>query len=98
MERTGPDELEVTGLPATEIGDLAHALGVPVHHLAEVEQSLEHAYLSLTEDSVDYHGHDPPSRSRTEQPDEHRHRPRPHRPGRVEPDLERPLELDPRRW
>ena len=56
VERTVPDELEVTGLPATEIGDLAHALGVPVHHLAEVEQSLEHAYLTLTEDSVDYHG------------------------------------------
>ena len=27
-----------------------------IHHLADVEQSLEHAYLSLTEDSVDYHG------------------------------------------
>jgi ABC-2 type transport system ATP-binding protein len=57
VERTVPDELEVTGLTATEIGELAHALGVPVHHLAEVEQSLEHAYLTLTEDSVDYHGH-----------------------------------------
>ncbi|WP_153393678.1 ABC transporter ATP-binding protein [Ornithinicoccus halotolerans] len=56
VERTAPGELEVTGLPASEIGDLAHARGVPVHHLAEVEQSLEHAYLSLTEDSVDYHG------------------------------------------
>jgi len=45
--------------PATEIGDLAHTGGVPVHYLAEVEQSLEHAYLSLTEESVDYHGHAP---------------------------------------
>jgi ABC-2 type transport system ATP-binding protein len=58
VERTGPDELEVQGLSATEIGDLAYAIGVPVHHLAEVEQSLERAYLSLTEDSVDYHGQD----------------------------------------
>jgi ABC-2 type transport system ATP-binding protein len=49
----------VSGLPATEIGELAHALGVPVHHLAVVEQSLEHAYLSLTERSVDYHGRAP---------------------------------------
>ena len=56
VERTAPGELEVTGLPATEVGDLAHALAVPVHHLAEVEQSLEHAYLSLTEESVEYHG------------------------------------------
>jgi ABC-2 type transport system ATP-binding protein len=60
VQRTGPCELEATGLPATEIGDLAHALGVPVHHLAEVERSLEHAYLSLTEDSVDYHGQPAP--------------------------------------
>ena len=59
VERTGPGELEVSGLRATEIGDLAHTLGVPVHHLAEVEQSLEHAYLSLTEESVEYHGHAP---------------------------------------
>ena len=59
VKPTSADELEITGVPATEIGDLAHALGVPVHHLAEVEQSLEHAYLNLTEDSVDYHGHTP---------------------------------------
>ena len=57
VERTAlPDELEVTGLPAAEVGNLAHALGIPLHHLAEVEQSLEHAYLSLTEDAVAYHG------------------------------------------
>ena len=59
VERTAPGELEVTGPAADEIGDLAHSLGLPVHHLAEVEQSLEHAYLSLTEDSVDYHGRAP---------------------------------------
>jgi ABC-2 type transport system ATP-binding protein len=57
--RTTSAELEVTGLPAAEIGDLAHALGLPVHHLAEVEQSLEHAYLTLTEDSVDHEGRAP---------------------------------------
>jgi ABC-2 type transport system ATP-binding protein len=59
VQRTAPGELEVTGVAATEIGDVAHSLGIPVHHLAEVEQSLEHAYLSLTEDTVDYHGHPP---------------------------------------
>lgn len=36
-------ELEVTGQSAREVGDLAHTLGIPLHHLAEVEQSLEHA-------------------------------------------------------
>ena len=57
VERTGPEELEVTGWPASEIGELAHAAGVRLHHLAEVEQSLEQAYLQLTEDSVEHHGH-----------------------------------------
>ena len=59
VEETAPGELEVTGLAAGEIGEVAHRIGVPVHHLAEVEQSLEHAYLSLTEDAVDYHGRTP---------------------------------------
>jgi ABC-2 type transport system ATP-binding protein len=59
VERTAPDELEVTGVSATELGDLAYALGIPVHHLAEIEQSLEHAYLTLTEETVDYHGRTP---------------------------------------
>jgi ABC-2 type transport system ATP-binding protein len=59
VESAAPGELEVTGLAASEIGDIAHGLGLRVHHLAEVEQSLEHAYLSLTEDSVDFPGHTP---------------------------------------
>ncbi|WP_435770607.1 ABC transporter ATP-binding protein [Nocardioides sp. SYSU DS0651] len=56
VDRTGPDEVEVEGLAADQVGDVAHRLGVPLHHLAEVQQSLEHAYLRLTEDSVDHHG------------------------------------------
>ena len=59
VTRPGPDELEVSGLRASEIGDLAHAHGIPLHHLAEVEQSLEDAYLSLTEGSVEHVGHVP---------------------------------------
>ncbi len=55
VEATGPDELEVTGLAAAEVGDVAHRAGVPLHHLADVEQSLEQAYLSLTGDSVVHH-------------------------------------------
>ncbi|MFW5471210.1 ATP-binding cassette domain-containing protein [Knoellia sp. CPCC 206435] len=55
--RPAPDELEVSGLLASEVGDLAHEHGIRLHHLAEVEQSLEDAYLSLTEGSVEHHGH-----------------------------------------
>jgi ABC-2 type transport system ATP-binding protein len=57
VERTGPDEIEVDGLTAEAIGTVAHQILVPLHHLAEIQQSLEHAYLRLTEDSVEHHGH-----------------------------------------
>lgn len=59
VERVTAEELEVTGLAAAEVGDLAHAAGVPVHRLAEAEQSLEQAYLALTEGSVEHAGHAP---------------------------------------
>ncbi|MGA8045075.1 MAG: ABC transporter ATP-binding protein [Dermatophilaceae bacterium] len=62
VERVGPDELEVSGLAAPDIGDRACALGIPVHHLAEVEDSLEDAYLRLTEDQVEFHGRRRPER------------------------------------
>jgi ABC-2 type transport system ATP-binding protein len=42
--------------PRVEVGDLAHAIGVPVHELAEVGQSLEDAFVELTGSSVEFHG------------------------------------------
>ena len=59
VDRTAPGELEVCGLPAAEVGDLAHELGLPLHHLAEVEHSLENAYLALTDAGVEHHGRTP---------------------------------------
>ena len=59
VERTGADELEVDGLPTAEVGAAAHRVGAVLHRLAEVEQSLEQAYLGLTEDSVEHHGQAP---------------------------------------
>ncbi|MFQ6170586.1 ATP-binding cassette domain-containing protein [Oryzobacter sp. R7] len=59
VERTAPDELEVGGLPAAEVGAAAREVGATLHHLAEVEQSLEQAYLDLTETSVEHHGRAP---------------------------------------
>jgi ABC-2 type transport system ATP-binding protein len=55
VRREAPDLLSVEGATAAEIGDLALSLGVPVHHLSEVEQSLEDAYLQLTRDSLEHH-------------------------------------------
>jgi ABC-2 type transport system ATP-binding protein len=47
--------LTVVGLTAARIGDLAAFWRIPLHELAPVEGSLEDAYLSLTQDEVEYH-------------------------------------------
>jgi ABC-2 type transport system ATP-binding protein len=46
--------LEVTGLPSEEIGTAAAAAQITLYELATKGASLEEAYMSLTEDSVDY--------------------------------------------
>ena len=56
VRRIDESEAHVEGSSAAEIGDLAHAWGVPLHHLSDVEQSLEQAFLDLTSDSVEFHG------------------------------------------
>lgn len=56
VRRIDGSEAHVEGSSAAEIGDLAHAWGVPLHHLSDVEQSLEAAFLELTSDSVEFHG------------------------------------------
>ena len=47
--------------PRVEIGDLAHALGLPVHELADVGQSLEDAFVELTGSSVEFHSREHPA-------------------------------------
>ena len=47
--------IEVTGLTAAQIGDLAAATGVVLHELTPISASLEEAYLELTQDEVEYH-------------------------------------------
>ena len=56
VERHGPADLEVSGLAAAVVGTLAHEHDVPLHRLAEVEQSLEQAYLRLTEGALEHVG------------------------------------------
>jgi ABC-2 type transport system ATP-binding protein len=46
--------LDVTGLPASRIGDIASERGIAVHELTPTSGSLEDAYLALTGDSVEY--------------------------------------------
>ena len=47
--------LEVTGLAAPQIGELAAHERVVLHELSPVGGSLEDAYLALTQDEVEYH-------------------------------------------
>jgi ABC-2 type transport system ATP-binding protein len=56
VRRTAETELEVDGLDAAVVGDVAHEAGLPLHLLAELEQSLEQAYLALTAGTVDHVG------------------------------------------
>ncbi|MET0990442.1 MAG: ATP-binding cassette domain-containing protein [Glaciihabitans sp.] len=49
------DLLVVNGLPAARLGELAAASGVVLHELTPAAGSLEEAYLSLTQDDVEYH-------------------------------------------
>ncbi|MEE6281322.1 ABC transporter ATP-binding protein [Georgenia sunbinii] len=49
-----PGLLEVLGRPAEEIGEAAAGAGIVLHELTPVRASLEDAYLSLTQDDVEY--------------------------------------------
>ncbi|MGO2683373.1 MAG: ABC transporter ATP-binding protein [Microbacterium sp.] len=52
---TGPETLEISGLPASRIGDIAAERGLALHELTPASGSLEDAYLALTGDAVEYH-------------------------------------------
>ncbi|WP_309127013.1 ABC transporter ATP-binding protein [Microbacterium sp.] len=51
---TSPETLDIAGLPASRIGDLAAERGIPLHELTPTSGSLEDAYLALTGESVEY--------------------------------------------
>jgi ABC-2 type transport system ATP-binding protein len=46
--------LDVSGMTAAEIGNLALAVGVPLHELAPRPGSLESAFFNLTQDSTEF--------------------------------------------
>ncbi len=52
----GPGLLQVQGLGADRIGDLACAAGLPVHELTTQRASLEQAYMELTRDELEFTG------------------------------------------
>jgi ABC-2 type transport system ATP-binding protein len=47
-------QFEVRGLTEDQVSDLAFAQGIRLYHLAATRVSLEHAFMELTADSVEY--------------------------------------------
>jgi ABC-2 type transport system ATP-binding protein len=51
--------IEVRGMSAEQVGDLAFDGGIRLHELTMVRASLEEAFMELTADSVEYHADTP---------------------------------------
>jgi len=49
-----PGTLEVRGVDAERVGELACAHGIALHELSPRSASLEEAYMALTQDAVEY--------------------------------------------
>ncbi len=49
-----PGSIEIAGVSAAQIGDLAASQGIALHELVEVHSSLEDVYMELTQDAVEY--------------------------------------------
>ena len=58
--------IEVRGLTAEEVGDLAFEQAIRLHELATVRASLEEAFMELTASSVEYRA-DVPGRAAADQ-------------------------------
>jgi len=54
VTRIDAHELQVENSTAENIADLAHSFGISLHHVSEVRQSLEDAYLELTNGTVEH--------------------------------------------
>jgi ABC-2 type transport system ATP-binding protein len=54
-----PGVLDIEGVPASRIGDVAAEHGLTLHELTTVEATLEQAFMELTRDSVEFHGSRP---------------------------------------
>jgi len=51
-----PGVLDIEGVSAARVGDVAAQHGLTLHELTNVEASLEQAFMELTRDAVEFHG------------------------------------------
>ncbi|MGX7678398.1 ABC transporter ATP-binding protein [Jatrophihabitans sp. DSM 45814] len=56
-----PGQIEVHGLSAEQVGDIAWENHIRVHELATQQASLEEAFMELTRSAVEYHAHATPT-------------------------------------
>lgn len=54
VSNTGDGSLQITGVDAAAVGELAAQHGLALHELTTLKASLEDAYLTLTADQVEY--------------------------------------------
>jgi ABC-2 type transport system ATP-binding protein len=58
---TDDGALDLRGVTAAQVGEAAAAQGIVLHELTPLVRSLEDAYMTLTQDSVEYHAGGAPS-------------------------------------
>jgi ABC-2 type transport system ATP-binding protein len=56
VSSNAPGHLEISGMPAAQVGEIAAREGLVLHELVDVAPSLEEAFMELTRDAVEYHG------------------------------------------
>ncbi len=49
-------KMTVGGISIEEVGEMAYSIGIPLHELSQVTDSLEKAFMDLTSESVTYSG------------------------------------------
>jgi ABC-2 type transport system ATP-binding protein len=59
IESSQPGVLDVTGLTSQQVGECAATHGITLHELATQHASLEEAFMTMTNDDVEFRGHAP---------------------------------------
>ena len=59
MQAVGPGELNVVGLDAVAVGDLAFENGIRLHELSTKQATLEEAFLEMTGGSQEFQAQAP---------------------------------------
>ena len=59
VQAAGEGALDIDGLTAEEVGELAAANAIVLHELTPQQASLEEAFMELTQEDVEFHASAP---------------------------------------